>query len=305
MTSRSQKPASAGSARRAHNGPGRAVGFRGRRRGARAGRGRRWRRSLLTGGGGDGRGTGAPAPAPARAAKGRAATARPRRPRCSTRSSSTRRRATRSASRPATTARSGGREAGHRDDPRRSAGAEARMALDFDGAANLRIEDVTIPSATIRGPTRNLTDRRLALHRDRGRERRRRWPTRTSCSTATPTRTSTRARSCLQGRLNVVGDSGKPSGVTIRNSLFSGGNSDGVRADANGVNDHRQRVPRPARRGPVPHRSDPDLRRQAGRDPRELLPRQRGLGGDHDGQRRRREPRGGQRGRRPAVRPGR
>ena len=33
----------------------------------------------------------------------------------------------------------------------------------------------------------------------------------------------------------MVGDSGKPSGVTIRNSLFSGGNSDGVRADANGV----------------------------------------------------------------------
>ena len=36
-------------------------------------------------------------------------------------------------------------------------GAKVRMALDLDGAANLRIEDVTIPSATIRGLTRNVT----------------------------------------------------------------------------------------------------------------------------------------------------
>ena len=45
---------------------------------------------------------------------------------------------------------------------RPSAGANVRMALDFDGAANLRIEDVTIPSATIRGRTQEPDDRNSA-----------------------------------------------------------------------------------------------------------------------------------------------
>jgi Right handed beta helix region len=40
---------------------------------------------------------------------------------------------------------------------------------------------------------------------------------------------------CFAGRVHVTGDSGRPSGVVVSRSLFSGGASDGVRADANGV----------------------------------------------------------------------
>ena len=113
-------------------------------------------------------------------------------------------------------------------------GAKARMVLDFDGVANLRIEDVTIPSATIRGPTRNLTiaDSRFTgialVNTDAMRRANVVFDGNTHSDIDT-------CLSCLQGRVNVVGDSGGPSGVTIRNSLFSGGFSDGVRADANGV----------------------------------------------------------------------
>ena len=110
------------------------------------------------------------------------------------------------------------------------------MALDFDGVANLRIEDVTIPSATIRGPTRNLTiaDSRFTGHRGR-QHRRHDGGANVGFDGNTHSDIDT-CRSCLQGRVQrgrrlrrTVG------GRRFAYSLFSGGYSDGVRADANGV----------------------------------------------------------------------
>ena len=114
-------------------------------------------------------------------------------------------------------------------------GARARMALDLDGAMNLRIEKMTIPSATIRGAARNITiaDSRFTgitvVNADQMADAGILFDGNTHSNIDT-------CKTCFQGRLTVEGDSGKPSGVTIRDSLFSGGNSDGVRADANGVN---------------------------------------------------------------------
>ena len=114
-------------------------------------------------------------------------------------------------------------------------GARARMALDLDGAMNLRIEKLTIPSANIRGAARNITiaDSRFTgitvVNADQMADAHILFDGNTHSNIDT-------CKTCFQGRLTVEGDSGKPSGVTIRDSLFSGGNSDGVRADAHGVN---------------------------------------------------------------------
>jgi hypothetical protein len=40
---------------------------------------------------------------------------------------------------------------------------------------------------------------------------------------------------CYEGRIDLVGRTAQPSGVTIRNSTFSGGNSDGIQNGGNGV----------------------------------------------------------------------
>jgi hypothetical protein len=41
--------------------------------------------------------------------------------------------------------------------------------------------------------------------------------------------------SCYQGRLHIEGAGGRPTGIVVRDSVFSGGDSDGVRADADGI----------------------------------------------------------------------
>lgn len=113
-------------------------------------------------------------------------------------------------------------------------GTSARLALDFDPAANVRVSDVTITSARIAGPSHDvaithsrftglafvdaseMTDAHILLDANRH----------VDVDTCT---------SCYQGRVEVDGDSGRPSGVVISHSLFSGGDSDGIRAGARGL----------------------------------------------------------------------
>jgi Right handed beta helix region len=113
-------------------------------------------------------------------------------------------------------------------------GAKATMALALDSVENLRIDGVTVTNAVISGTSRNIT---IANSRFTG-------------LAAVLTDQMVDANilfdhnvhadvntclNCYQGRLHVEGHGGRPTGVVIRDSVFSGGDSDGVRADADGI----------------------------------------------------------------------
>lgn len=113
-------------------------------------------------------------------------------------------------------------------------GATARMALDFAPAINVRVDGVTVTSANIAGPSRNLTishsnftgiavvDAQQMVNANVVFD----GNTHADIDSCT---------GCYAGRLFIGGNSGRPSGVVVANSVFSGGNSDGVRADADGI----------------------------------------------------------------------
>jgi len=113
-------------------------------------------------------------------------------------------------------------------------GAKVRIALDFDAVINLRIDNVTVTSAVIGGASQNITIANsrftgLALVRaDQLENSNIVFDHNVHANIDTCT-------DCFQGRLHVDGNTGRPSGVVIKNSVFSGGNSDGVRADADGI----------------------------------------------------------------------
>lgn len=113
-------------------------------------------------------------------------------------------------------------------------GARVRMAIDFDSVENLRIDGVTITHMLMRGTSRHIT---IANSRFTG---------------LAVVLTDQMAHagivfdhnvhanidtclSCYQGRLHIEGTSHDPAGVVVEHSVFSGGDSDGVRADAGGI----------------------------------------------------------------------
>ena len=113
-------------------------------------------------------------------------------------------------------------------------GATAGMALDFAPAVNVRVDGVTVTSANIAGRSRNLT---IANSKFTGiavvdAEQMVNANVVFDGNTHADIDTST---SWYPGRLHIEGNSGRPSGVVVSNSVFSGGNSDGVRADADGI----------------------------------------------------------------------
>lgn len=118
---------------------------------------------------------------------------------------------------------------------RPAAGAAATMRVAFDGAANLRLEGLTIADASIRGTSRQITiagslftgqaviqtgemvNAGIVLDGNR-------HPGINACS------------NCYEGRVQVVGRGAGPSGVTIQNStLGPGGDADGMQIGADGV----------------------------------------------------------------------
>lgn len=128
-------------------------------------------------------------------------------------------------------------EAGSKPGPvtvRSESGATARMALSFDSVSNVRITSVTVTSARITGRSRDvmvdhsrftglafidageMEDANIRLRANRHVDI-------DTCA------------SCFQGRVQVDGDSGRPSGVEVSDSLFAGGNSDGIRAGTRGL----------------------------------------------------------------------
>jgi Right handed beta helix region len=113
-------------------------------------------------------------------------------------------------------------------------GADVSMALELNSTVNVHIDGVTVRSAAIGGESRNISISNsrftgLAIvHADQLVNANILFDHNVHANIDTCT-------SCFQGRLHVDGNTGRPSGVVIRNSVFSGGNSDGVRADADGI----------------------------------------------------------------------
>jgi Right handed beta helix region len=113
-------------------------------------------------------------------------------------------------------------------------GDVASIELELDPAVNVRFEGLTVRTAFVGGESRNVTIARsrftglAAINVDRMADANIVFEHNTHADIDT-------CETCRQGRVHVEGDSGSPSGVVIRDSVFSGGNSDGVRADANGV----------------------------------------------------------------------
>ena len=108
------------------------------------------------------------------------------------------------------------------------------MALDFAPAVNVRIDGVSVTSADITGRSRNVT---IANSKFTGMavvnaEQMVNANVLFDGNTHADIDTCTE---CYAGRLHIEGNSGRPSGVVVANSVFSGGNSDGVRADADGI----------------------------------------------------------------------
>jgi hypothetical protein len=113
-------------------------------------------------------------------------------------------------------------------------GANASMALDFAPAVNVRIDGVTVTGAGITGRSRNVT---IANSKFTGiavvnAEQMVNANVVFDGNTHADIDTCTE---CYAGRLHIEGNSGRPSGVVVKDSVFSGGNSDGVRADADGI----------------------------------------------------------------------
>ena len=113
-------------------------------------------------------------------------------------------------------------------------GANASMALDFEPAVNVRVDGMTVTNANIAGRSRNLTIANstftgiAVVNAEQMVNANVVFDGNTHADIDTCT-------ACYAGRLHIEGNSGRPSGVVVANSVFSGGNSDGVRADADSV----------------------------------------------------------------------
>jgi hypothetical protein len=114
-------------------------------------------------------------------------------------------------------------------------GASARMSLAFAEVANVRLDGLTIDGADIGGLSHHVTiakstfAHQVVIRAERMRDAGvvldgNRFPRIDVCP------------DCYEGRVQVIGDSGSPSGIVIANNVFGpGGNSDGIQDGGNGV----------------------------------------------------------------------
>jgi hypothetical protein len=111
-------------------------------------------------------------------------------------------------------------------------GAAVTMAIDFNGAANVRVQGVTITSATIEGSTHDVTiagstfTGDAVIRPDR--------MTNANVVLDGNTHNGISPSGGFEGRISLTGG-GNPSGVVIKNSLFSGGLSDGIQNGSTGT----------------------------------------------------------------------
>jgi parallel beta helix pectate lyase-like protein len=114
-------------------------------------------------------------------------------------------------------------------------GATVRIALDFDPASNITIDGLTLTSIEIAdGASRNITVRNSDI------------PGQTTLRTGELANANILfdhnvhrdfdvCANCAEGRVFLPGNTSEPSGITIRNSEFRGGLSDGISNGSNGT----------------------------------------------------------------------
>jgi hypothetical protein len=115
-------------------------------------------------------------------------------------------------------------------------GAVARIALEFNPAANITVEGVRITALEIADRrSHDLTIRDSRFDRSQA-------VIRTSDLVDARVLLDhnvhdgfVKCASCYEGRIDLVGRNDHDSGVTIRDSVFTGGNSDGIQNGGNGV----------------------------------------------------------------------
>ena len=136
-------------------------------------------------------------------------------------------------------------------------GASPRLSLEFSGAENIRVEGVTITGGVLSGGTRNVT---IANSRFTGI---------LLVEQETPDPNIVLDGNSHNNIPGAVDDYTSrvqldAPGVVVKNSLFSGGTSDGIRVgNAPDMQHPPQRVHRVRGQGTAPHGPDPVLRQRA------------------------------------------
>jgi hypothetical protein len=115
-------------------------------------------------------------------------------------------------------------------------GADARLSVEFTAAANITLEGLTISGLEISGSeTRNITVRDSHFDHSQAVIRTEDLADANILFEHNLHDGFDKCAHCYEGRVELVGHGRRASGVTIRNSTFRGGNSDGIQNGGNGI----------------------------------------------------------------------
>jgi HYR domain-containing protein/parallel beta helix pectate lyase-like protein len=117
-----------------------------------------------------------------------------------------------------------------------AAGATASMAIEFNPASNVDIDGVTITDALIADArTKNITIENSTFDRSQAVVRTGELSNANIMLDHNLHVGYDKCGTCAEGRVELVDHNDDPSGVTIQNSVFAGGNSDGIQNGGSGV----------------------------------------------------------------------
>jgi hypothetical protein len=112
-------------------------------------------------------------------------------------------------------------------------GASVTMSINFNGASFVRVDGVTIPTATVQGATHDVTIAHstftgdVVIRSDR--------MANANVVFDGNVHNNISPSGGYEGRISLTSGGSSPSGVVIKNSLFSGGASDGIQDGSNGT----------------------------------------------------------------------
>ncbi len=111
-------------------------------------------------------------------------------------------------------------------------GAKVTIALDFSPAANLTVAGVTLTDVVIAQGSKNITIRNSDIP---GQVILRDLTNSNVTLDGNVHRDWDKCNGCAEGRVYIPGDLSRPSGITVKNSEFVGGLSDGIQNGSNGT----------------------------------------------------------------------
>jgi Right handed beta helix region len=111
-------------------------------------------------------------------------------------------------------------------------GATVTMALDFSPAANITVSGVTLTDVVVAEGSRNITIRNSDIP---GQVILRDLTNSNVTLDGNVHRGWDKCNGCAEGRVYIPGDLSRPSGITVKNSEFVGGVSDGIQNGSNGT----------------------------------------------------------------------